>query len=769
MSSIIDLSSKNIKDSQNIFFSFKEPSLIVNLDLSNNNLTKVPDNLSHLTNLEKLDLINNPFEDYESIGRALSTLPKLVELKIDLTTQENAFLILSQLPNLLFLNGKSTNDEDDDKNQIDLNDTETDKSSFTNEIPNFNSVTNRITQILTERNEKTDEFYNEFQRILKEQIDCINSLDSNIPNYIYSSFIQQAKVEIYSYLQNKILNMINAKVDYLLINLLNEVNQYIKKILGETIQIIRNIYPKCEEIEKNYKNEINQRDIKINELQKQIQYLNDNNNKNKKQNKNSNINDKNNIKAQTNNNINLPLHPNNNYEISDRNKSPHEYNISNNDNDYNFSISYNDEAKNILDNLNPSNSDFNKNNKNEEIKKINSNNNNIQNMTFNNNKNINNISKNINNNKKNMINIKANNNNKNLDSNKLSSKKNSSEISLIKNDLNHNFLNEPSLSYQPSVSNLSQYSNITKAAPKDLRMVIGPLSKRDMTIRQLLETINDIYNSKLENDKKLTQTHQQKLTMEQFLYQYLNNKYGLKNLVIEYASCIIQGIKDFSKKNSEVLLFGKILRNEIEEQEILIVAKLKETINEFLTFYYQNKFQYKSKNEIENLVKKCKIGLLNEEQWKNIVAFLFSDNENDMNNLTGKIQKYIEKQNILIENNQKYGNSVSYQKFIQLVIDYQIKIRSIYLKNFNQIFKKVDLDRDGIITDYEFVKLVELANIFNTREELEIKTQTMIKELDKYSNGTIIYNDIINLWNKEIIIDEINGEKISLLDKLSME
>jgi len=112
----------------------KEILKIVSLDLSTNNLTKIPDNLSHLTNLEKLDLINNPFEDYESIGRALSTLPKLVELKIDLNTQENAFLILSQLPKLLFLNGKSTTDDDDeDKNQIDLNDTETDKSSLKNE------------------------------------------------------------------------------------------------------------------------------------------------------------------------------------------------------------------------------------------------------------------------------------------------------------------------------------------------------------------------------------------------------------------------------------------------------------------------------------------------------------------------------------------------------------------------------------------------------------------------------------------------------------
>ena len=757
----INLSSKNIKDSQNIFFSFNEPSKIINLDLSNNNLTKIPDNLNHLKNLEKLDLLNNPFEDYESIGRALSTLPKLIDLKIDLTTQENAFLILSQLPKLLLLNGKSTSDDEDDKNQIDLNDTETDKSSLKNEIPNFNSVTNRITEILTQRNEKTDEFFSEFQGILKTQIDCINSLDNDIPNYVYSSFIQQAKIEIYSYLQNKILNMINSKVDYLLINLLNEVNQYIKKIFGETIQIIRNIYPKYEEIEKNYKNEINQRDIKINELSKQIQYINENNKF-----KNNNIikdekNNQNLVKNKDiNNNNNFKINNKNNYEISERNKSPQEYNITNNDNSY-FSISYNDETKNIIDNLKGSNVNIDKN---EEIKKIN--NNNIQNMTFNNNKNI--IEKKNSNKNNNSSSNKKSNSNK-FSTKVISAKKDNSEISLIKNNFNNNFLNEPSISYQPSISNLSQYSNITNAPPKDLKTVIGPISKKNMTIRQLLETINDIYNSKLENDKKLLQNNQQRLTMEQFLYYYLNNKYGLKNLVIEYASSIIQGIKEYSKKNSEVLLFGKILRNEIEEQEILIIAKLKETINDFLNFYYKNKYQFKKKNEIDNLVKQCKLGILNEEQWKNIVAFLFSDNENDLNNLMEKIQKYIEKQNMLIENNQKYGNSISYQKFIQLVIDFQIKIRSIYLKNFNHIFRMIDTDHDGIISDNEFIKLVEISNVYNTREELEIKTQMMLKELDKYSNGCIIYNDIIDLWTKESIADQITGENLSLLDKLSME
>ena len=747
--SSVNLSSKNITDSENIFSSFIEPSKIVSLDLSNNKITKVPENLSYLTNLKYLSLLNNPLDDYQSVGRSLSTIPKLTELKLDLTTQEHAYLILSQLPNLLFLNGKSTSDDDEeeDKNQIDLNVPESDKSSLKSEIPNFNSVTNRITQILNQRNEKKDDFYSEFQGILEKQINLINNLDNKLPNYIYTTYIQQAKIEIYSYLQNKILNMINTKVDYLLINLLNEVNQYIKKIFGNTVNIIQNMFNKFEETTKSYKKEINQKDIKLEELNKQLQILKEKINSNKELKEKEKEKEKKNINDNKENEY-LENRTDYNLDRSNKDKSQNkEYNIINNNDNSNFSISYNDEAKNIIDNLKPDNS--NKNSK-DNYKKIN----NIQNLTFNNNKNFNNaqLEKNSNNNI----------NNKNLE------KKTISEISYIKNN-NQNFLNEPSISYQPSLSNLSQYTNITNTNPRDLKTIIGPISKRDYTLRQLLETINDIYNSKIENDKKLVQNHQQKLTMEQFLYHYLNNKYGLKNLVIEYASGIIQGIKDFSKKNSEVLLFGKILRNELEEQEILIISKLKETIHDFLIYYYQNKYQYKGKNEVDILVQKCKSGILVEDQWKNIVGYLFSENENDLNNLLQRIKNYIDRQNNTIESNKKYGNSISYQKFIQLIIDYQIKLRSLYLKNFNHIFKIIDTDRNGIIFDYEFVKLVEMANVYSTREEIEIKTQIMLKELDKYGNKNIIYNDIIELWSKEMTVDQITGEKLSLLDKLSME
>lgn len=54
-------------------------------------------------------------------------------------------------------------------------------------------------------------------------------------------------------------------------------------------------------------------------------------------------------------------------------------------------------------------------------------------------------------------------------------------------------------------------------------------------------------------------------TMEQFMYTYLVQKYGLKNLIVEWATAIINSIKFYihnsEEKDVTVALFAKILKN----------------------------------------------------------------------------------------------------------------------------------------------------------------------------------------------------------------
>jgi hypothetical protein len=90
--------------------------------------------------------------------------------------------------------------------------------------------------------------------------------------------------------------------------------------------------------------------------------------------------------------------------------------------------------------------------------------------------------------------------------------------------------------------------------------------------------------------------------MEQHLYTFLNQKYGLKNIIIEWTSSIINSIKKFNLEDNDVTVFGKILKNEIDEEFRFVQKQLKDTVYELLKVQIKGKFPIKSENEIMNLV-----------------------------------------------------------------------------------------------------------------------------------------------------------------------
>jgi cell division septum initiation protein DivIVA len=92
--------------------------------------------------------------------------------------------------------------------------------------------------------------------------------------------------------------------------------------------------------------------------------------------------------------------------------------------------------------------------------------------------------------------------------------------------------------------------------------VVGQTTMRNLSLKQMKDIINDIYTQKVKYDQKCEENKLPRETMEQYMYTYLNQRYGLKNLIIEWAASVINGIKKYSKDDHSVMLFGKILRNE---------------------------------------------------------------------------------------------------------------------------------------------------------------------------------------------------------------
>ena len=127
------------------------------------------------------------------------------------------------------------------------------------------------------------------------------------------------------------------------------------------------------------------------------------------------------------------------------------------------------------------------------------------------------------------------------------------------------------------------------------------VSKKKLTREQLNEIIQNIYKSKITYDQNCNDLNKPLETMEQHMYQYLNNKYGLKNLTIEYASAIISGIKEYSKKDMYIKLFGMLLKNEIEENTLTIVEKIKQVVQETLEYFISQRHPYMVGGEIQKM------------------------------------------------------------------------------------------------------------------------------------------------------------------------
>jgi hypothetical protein len=70
--------------------------------------------------------------------------------------------------------------------------------------------------------------------------------------------------------------------------------------------------------------------------------------------------------------------------------------------------------------------------------------------------------------------------------------------------------------------------------------------------------------------------------MEQFMYTYLNQRYGLKPLIIDWASAIISAIQRYSRECADICLFGKVLRNEVDEDFRYVQSALRDTAHQLL-------------------------------------------------------------------------------------------------------------------------------------------------------------------------------------------
>ena len=312
-----------------------------------------------------------------------------------------------------------------------------------------------------------------------------------------------------------------------------------------------------------------------------------------------------------------------------------------------------------------------------------------------------------------------------------------------------------------------------------------------ISIKNMKEIINEIYNSKIEYDKKCIENKIPNITMELHMFNFFSKKYGLKNLVNEWIINIDMAIKIYSNEDNDINLFGKILRNEIDENEITFLNKLKNSINEYLQLCLINKYPLKSKKELNKLYLNKLENYLNEDEWKIILYSIYSKEEGKI--IERRILKIIKelnnnrkkellndlknscKKNIVTRdeydkiNSNKFDLIIPYKEFLYIIMDYRICYKEKYLKPFIYLFKKYDSDINGILNEEEFIKLCDSISFIKKLGHSYIIQ--LLNKIDPYNFKRITFSNCIKIFSNEMIEDINNDQQvtISLLDKLCID
>ena len=298
-----------------------------------------------------------------------------------------------------------------------------------------------------------------------------------------------------------------------------------------------------------------------------------------------------------------------------------------------------------------------------------------------------------------------------------------------------------------------------------------------LSLRQIKEVIDEIYASKAKYDERCAENHMPRETMEQHMNNYLNKKYGLKSLVVEWGSSIVASIKKYVNKDNDIAVFGKILRNECDEEFRLVQIQVKETVAELLKMGIKNKFPLKNSSDVLEMMTEKMNGYLNEDEWNEIVKYMYNDEDSAL--LIDEIWKVIKagqrnnasppnkarltrEEAVLIREKEKLMKSrVLYNDFLKVLLDFQLRGHEIFLEKFLNLFKVVDFDSDGIINEAEFQDLVSGMDLGFTEEDID----RLLQVIDPYDNQQITFSEAVALFSTELI----PVENVAVLKKLSMQ
>ncbi|KAJ0410807.1 hypothetical protein ATCC90586_010130 [Pythium insidiosum] len=165
------------------------------------------------------------------------------------------------------------------------------------------------------------------------------------------------------------------------------------------------------------------------------------------------------------------------------------------------------------------------------------------------------------------------------------------------------------------------------SSPLSSAALAVPEAIRSLTLKQLVDLIHCILASKRKYDARTREVGAPPETMEQHMYTYLTQRFGLQRLTVEYASAIWKGCQLHTREDNDVAVFHALLRNRVDEGFLAIKHRLREALRELLRAYFHARFPMKPEAAIQRLVESRLKGDILQEEWTEMLLYLYDPSD----------------------------------------------------------------------------------------------------------------------------------------------
>jgi Ca2+-binding EF-hand superfamily protein len=291
-----------------------------------------------------------------------------------------------------------------------------------------------------------------------------------------------------------------------------------------------------------------------------------------------------------------------------------------------------------------------------------------------------------------------------------------------------------------------------------------------LTKKQLKELIAAIYASKAKYDVKCRDDRLPRETMEQHMYTFLNQRYGLRPLIVAHVTAIIRALNRFAADDNDVCVFGRILRNEVEEEFRHVQTRLRETVVDVLRVFLKGKNPRKTDGDIDDMLAARMQTVVAVDEWTEVVNYLYEPDDAaalsgivdarirddpDVSNARiverrrrelemeaqGRRVRKTAEERAREEAEDRQEGDVNFDSFLQLVLNFQLRTHEKFLARFRRAFRNVDTDKNGIVDEVQFRALVRTLDPSKTDEQVT----DLLAHADPHHNDHVTFSDAVHV------------------------